>query len=285
MGMDFSRNVRRSGFLLILLLSCVIVGCSASSGEGLDISGRPLSEGGNLPLAPTLASVQANVFNPSCIVCHSGANAPQGRADGSVLGAAHDVGSNRPIEAAGGNEVGDDSGTHDHHAHHHQAQHDLGRGEHLQCLDWGSSSFLNLAAAFAELAKDSGDSKGDSAEDTEEANEHEGWNQMAKGLQVINVCSVSSGLGDGQDESDSPAHEGHGEHGEPELSTYSLGQVVAKSSFAGDDLKAVNSGCSTGSLCCIDPSSCGGGCGCSHDHLPLSSSLVRCNTTLRRRFG
>ena len=77
-GMDLLRNVRRPGFLLILLLSCVIVGCSASSGEGLDISGRPLSEGGNLPLAPTLASVQANVFNPSCIVCHSAANAPQG---------------------------------------------------------------------------------------------------------------------------------------------------------------------------------------------------------------
>ncbi len=72
------RNVRRPGFLLISLLSCVVVGCSAGSGEGLDISGRPLSEGGNLPLAPTLASVQANVFNPSCIVCHSGANAPQG---------------------------------------------------------------------------------------------------------------------------------------------------------------------------------------------------------------
>ena len=72
------RNVRRPGFLLISLLSCVFVGCSAGSGEGLDISGRPLSEGGDLPLAPTLASVQANVFNPSCIVCHSGANAPQG---------------------------------------------------------------------------------------------------------------------------------------------------------------------------------------------------------------
>ena len=72
------RNVRRPGFLLISLLSCVVVGCSAGSGEGLDISGRPLSEGGDLPLAPTLASVQANVFNPSCIVCHSGANAPQG---------------------------------------------------------------------------------------------------------------------------------------------------------------------------------------------------------------
>ena len=72
------RNVQRPGFLLISLLSCVVVGCSAGSGEGLDISGRPLSEGGDLPLAPTLASVQANVFNPSCIVCHSGANAPQG---------------------------------------------------------------------------------------------------------------------------------------------------------------------------------------------------------------
>jgi hypothetical protein len=76
--MDFSRNARPPGFLLISLLSWAIVGCSAGSGEGLDISGRPLSEGGNLPLAPTLASVQANVFNPSCIVCHSGANAPQG---------------------------------------------------------------------------------------------------------------------------------------------------------------------------------------------------------------
>jgi len=76
--MDLLRNVRRPGFLLISLLSCVVVGCSAGSGEGLDISGRPLSEGGDLPLAPTLASVQANVFNPSCIVCHSGANAPQG---------------------------------------------------------------------------------------------------------------------------------------------------------------------------------------------------------------
>ncbi len=77
-GMDFSRDVQRPGFLLISLVSWAIVGCSAGSGEGLDISGRPLSEGGNLPLAPTLASVQANVFNPSCIICHSGANAPQG---------------------------------------------------------------------------------------------------------------------------------------------------------------------------------------------------------------
>lgn len=31
-----------------------------------------------MPLAATLAAVQANVFNPSCIGCHAGANAPQG---------------------------------------------------------------------------------------------------------------------------------------------------------------------------------------------------------------
>jgi hypothetical protein len=59
-------------------MSRFMAGCTAGSGEGLDISGRPLGEGGNVPLAPTLASVQANIFNPSCIVCHSGANAPQG---------------------------------------------------------------------------------------------------------------------------------------------------------------------------------------------------------------
>ena len=55
-----------------------VAGCSAGSGEGLDISGRPISEGGQQPLAPTLQSIQANVFNPSCIVCHAGASAPQG---------------------------------------------------------------------------------------------------------------------------------------------------------------------------------------------------------------
>lgn len=63
---------------LVLLSIFVLCGCSGGSGEGLDISGRPLSEGGNIPLAPTLASIQSNVFNPSCIICHSGANAPQG---------------------------------------------------------------------------------------------------------------------------------------------------------------------------------------------------------------
>ena len=62
----------------IILLGLVLAGCSAGSGKGLDISGRPLSEGGDVPLAATLASIQANVFNPSCIVCHSGASAPLG---------------------------------------------------------------------------------------------------------------------------------------------------------------------------------------------------------------
>ncbi len=76
--MEFSIPKRFSGLLLLLLSSFGIVSCSPGSGEGLDISGRPLSEGGNVPLAPTLAAVQANVFNPSCNICHAGANAPQG---------------------------------------------------------------------------------------------------------------------------------------------------------------------------------------------------------------
>ncbi|HSD70124.1 MAG TPA: hypothetical protein VLB07_11255 [Woeseiaceae bacterium] len=63
---------------LTALAMFVLAGCSAGSGDGLDVSGRPLSEGGNLPLAATLESIQANVFNPYCTVCHSGASAPQG---------------------------------------------------------------------------------------------------------------------------------------------------------------------------------------------------------------
>lgn len=64
--------------MLPWLLSLLVAACSAGSGEGLDVSGRPLSEGGDIPLAATLESIQANVFNPFCIVCHSGAGAPQG---------------------------------------------------------------------------------------------------------------------------------------------------------------------------------------------------------------
>lgn len=61
-----------------LLLLATFAACTAGSGEGLDISGRPLDEGGNVPLAPTLVSLQANLFDPFCITCHSGASAPLG---------------------------------------------------------------------------------------------------------------------------------------------------------------------------------------------------------------
>jgi hypothetical protein len=64
--------------LPLLLAAAWAAGCSAGSGEGLNISGRPIDEGGDVPLAATLASIQANVFDPSCIVCHSGATAPLG---------------------------------------------------------------------------------------------------------------------------------------------------------------------------------------------------------------
>ena len=62
----------------IVLLALLAGGCTAGNGEGLDISGRPLEEGGDVPLAATLSSLQANVFDPFCIVCHSGAAAPLG---------------------------------------------------------------------------------------------------------------------------------------------------------------------------------------------------------------
>lgn len=70
-------RTRRSVALLVSA-SLLFGGCSAGNGDGLDVSGRPLDEGGNVPLAPTLAGIQANVFNPFCTVCHSGANAAQG---------------------------------------------------------------------------------------------------------------------------------------------------------------------------------------------------------------
>lgn len=70
-------NVRRMAFFSILL-PAFLAGCDAGSGQGLDASGRPLSEGSDIDLAPTLESIQANVFNPFCITCHSGAAAPLG---------------------------------------------------------------------------------------------------------------------------------------------------------------------------------------------------------------
>ncbi|MGA8203432.1 MAG: Ig-like domain-containing protein [Woeseiaceae bacterium] len=67
-----------AGPVLPLLLLVCLNACTAGDGSGLNVAGRPLQEGGDLPLAPTLDSLQANVFDSYCVVCHSGAGAPQG---------------------------------------------------------------------------------------------------------------------------------------------------------------------------------------------------------------
>lgn len=65
-------------FLALLLIA--LAGCSAGDGSGLDSNGRPLGEAQSLPLAPTLASLQVNLFDRSCALsgCHSGGTAPLG---------------------------------------------------------------------------------------------------------------------------------------------------------------------------------------------------------------
>lgn len=83
----------RLGFVITVV---VLAGCGAGSGEGLDQNGNPLGTpggvagssgggGGNLlppvpGLAPTLGSIQVNVFSIDCAVpgCHGGASAQQG---------------------------------------------------------------------------------------------------------------------------------------------------------------------------------------------------------------
>lgn len=61
-----------------LAISVALGACGAGNGEGLNVSGRPLDEGGDIPLAATLESIQVNLFDASCTVCHSGAAAPLG---------------------------------------------------------------------------------------------------------------------------------------------------------------------------------------------------------------
>lgn len=60
------------------ILACVVLSACAGNGEGLDSSGRPLSEGGSGSLNATFDSIQANVFTPICTACHIGATAPHG---------------------------------------------------------------------------------------------------------------------------------------------------------------------------------------------------------------
>ena len=65
-----------------LLAAALISSGCAGDGTGLDAFGNPLQPGGGglPPLAPTLTSVQANVFSAICIRCHTGAAAPLGLA-------------------------------------------------------------------------------------------------------------------------------------------------------------------------------------------------------------
>lgn len=64
----------RSAVVVVAALTS-LAGCGGGSGEGLDENGRPLASGGGpTVLQPTLASIQANVFSPSCAIpgCHGG---------------------------------------------------------------------------------------------------------------------------------------------------------------------------------------------------------------------
>ena len=56
------------------IMALALAACGGGSGEGLDTSGQPLSTGGGAPLAPTLASIQVNIFSVSCAIsgCHGG---------------------------------------------------------------------------------------------------------------------------------------------------------------------------------------------------------------------
>jgi hypothetical protein len=76
----------RGGIAILIVVA--LAGCGAGTGEGLDQNGVPFgspgSGGPTLPpitgLAPTFASIQANVFSPICAVpgCHGGTAAQQG---------------------------------------------------------------------------------------------------------------------------------------------------------------------------------------------------------------
>lgn len=75
------RLVRFAVFIILTGLAAGLGACSPGSGEGLDANGRPPGEGGGGgPLTSDFASIQANVFTPTCATagCHVGAAAPQG---------------------------------------------------------------------------------------------------------------------------------------------------------------------------------------------------------------
>lgn len=77
-------DIRPTGTVIRLALAMALVaclaGCAPGSGEGLDANGRPLSESPDVPLGPTLNSIQVNVLTPNCAIpgCHIGSTAPLG---------------------------------------------------------------------------------------------------------------------------------------------------------------------------------------------------------------
>jgi hypothetical protein len=71
-------NHRACLWTATIAVAVLLAACAPGSGKGLNVSGRPLSEGEDVPLAATLESIQVNVFDAACVVCHSGAAAPLG---------------------------------------------------------------------------------------------------------------------------------------------------------------------------------------------------------------
>lgn len=65
------------GAAALATLLVVGVGCPGE-GTGLDPFGNPLTNA--VPLGPTLAGIQANIFTPICTQCHTGSAAPEGMA-------------------------------------------------------------------------------------------------------------------------------------------------------------------------------------------------------------
>ena len=70
--------LKRLAVLAAALLSTAALGACAGDGTGLDEFGNP--DGGTIPLQPTYASIQANIFTPICTECHTGSAAPLGLA-------------------------------------------------------------------------------------------------------------------------------------------------------------------------------------------------------------
>lgn len=64
---------------LVPALWAVLSWACAGDGAGLDEHGVPIGRSG-LPLAPSLSSLQRNIFTPICSACHTGESAPLGLA-------------------------------------------------------------------------------------------------------------------------------------------------------------------------------------------------------------